>query len=387
MVRNWETSSEPLGERDRRLRDLGLITGELLHDLAGVVTVVTGRVALAREEALQGRLALDELTRLQSDSEELRRMVTDLLDEMRSAHRSPDIGFPVLSTLEETITRWVQIAPAISVTLRSSLDRSAQVIGPRSFFTRAVGNLLRNGARHARTEVRITLSPSEDGKVLELLVDDDGSGVPPERSQTIFRPFVTEGGTGTGLGLSFARWGAERLGGTLELAGRAAGLGGASFRMTLPIASGKKGKVGWRAWNAPTRTIPPTSPLEGIRVVVVEDDPPVRDVTSRALSRRGAIPVEILPQDFRDPTSLAEVISLAQPDVVILDLMLGHLRGEEVARELRKIDPRVADRTLILTGAGVDSPIEGIPVLDKLTDWPTLITRIRELVASTGKAR
>ena len=110
-------------------------------------------------------------------------------------------------------------APAVTTTLNSSLRKDVQVSGPRSFFSRAIGNLLRNAARHARSEIRLSVRLTADGGQVEIRVEDDGDGMSRELADHLFDPFVSGTGLGVGLGLSFARWGIERLGGAHVRAG------------------------------------------------------------------------------------------------------------------------------------------------------------------------
>jgi signal transduction histidine kinase len=95
-------------------------------------------------------------------------------------------------------------------------------------------NLLENGIRHGKPggAVRVTATPAAGGSEVEILVSDDGGGVPPEVARKIFEPRVRgDGSTGAGLGLSIVRGIAETHGGRCEL------LPGAptTFRVVLPV--------------------------------------------------------------------------------------------------------------------------------------------------------
>ncbi len=378
-----ETSRSRVRSRDAELMRLGQATGELMHDLAGLLSVLNGRVALVREEAANGNIATEELARLQNDSDEIRRMVVDILDDLRGSARSPEIGFTILPTLEDTVNRWMARSPAVPTTLHASVDRDAWVIGPRTFFSRAVGNLLRNAARHARTEVRLTLAPDPGGRSIEVRVEDDGRGIPPELAETLFDPFVTSGGLGTGLGLSFARWGAERLGGTLNYMGRAPGLGGAHFQMILPLAASRKGLQDRSAWNPTARhTADPHSLLQGFRIALLDDEPAIRNVYSRLLRRTGAIPLEFAPEGMTHASAAVALIR-CDPDVILLDLDLGDLRGDEILLELQSRAPALVPRTLLLSGRGAPGPEPGHPMVNKLVEWPELADAIHRI--ATGR--
>ena len=78
---------------------------------------------------------------------------------------------------------------------------------------RAVTNLVDNARRHAR---RITLSAQPQERNVDVVVDDDGPGIPPDRRESVFRAFETGGG-GTGLGLTIARDIARAHGGDILL--------------------------------------------------------------------------------------------------------------------------------------------------------------------------
>ena len=95
---------------------------------------------------------------------------------------------------------------------------AAPVRGSREQLVRLVRNLLENAERHARTRVEVSVCADHDG--VELVVSDDGPGVPAEQRERIFERFVRldeararDDGGGSGLGLSIvatiaatARW-------------------------------------------------------------------------------------------------------------------------------------------------------------------------------------
>jgi signal transduction histidine kinase len=104
--------------------------------------------------------------------------------------------------------------------------------GSESRLRQVVDNLLDNARRHARADVRVTLTADDDQAVLE--VTDDGDGVPEAERERIFERFVrlddarARDDGGAGLGLAIAREIADRHGGTLTAHD------GALFRLTLP---------------------------------------------------------------------------------------------------------------------------------------------------------
>ncbi len=98
-------------------------------------------------------------------------------------------------------------------------------------------NLVLNAfdAVDGRDAPRVTVSaaPSDDGEGIELLVRDNGPGVPRELRDRIFEPFVSSKASGTGLGLSICRRIVEQHDGAIEI--RDSEFGGAEFRIVLPV--------------------------------------------------------------------------------------------------------------------------------------------------------
>ncbi len=95
---------------------------------------------------------------------------------------------------------------------------------------RAVTNLVDNARRHGR-QIRLSIEPQERG--VQVIVDDDGPGIAPERRESVFRPFESGALGGTGLGLTIARDIVRAHGGDIVLGDSP--LGGLRARMRLPI--------------------------------------------------------------------------------------------------------------------------------------------------------
>jgi two-component system osmolarity sensor histidine kinase EnvZ len=94
---------------------------------------------------------------------------------------------------------------------------------------RAVGNLVDNACRHAKT-VRVSVEQTE--RAVIVAVDDNGPGIPADRRENVFRPFESGSHGGTGLGLTIARDIARAHGGDITLSDSP--LGGLSARLRLP---------------------------------------------------------------------------------------------------------------------------------------------------------
>ena len=95
---------------------------------------------------------------------------------------------------------------------------------------RAITNLVDNARRHAH---RVALVAMPQGRMVFVTVDDDGPGIPPERRESVFRPFESDSSGGTGLGLTIARDIVRAHGGEIVL--EDSPLGGLRARIRLPV--------------------------------------------------------------------------------------------------------------------------------------------------------
>jgi signal transduction histidine kinase len=225
------------GEKQRRF--VADASHELQTPLAAVRTEL--EVALAHPDARPWPdVALDLL----DENGHMERLVADLLFVARADDGAPSPGpAPRPIDLHEVVLDEVARLAA-TVGHRLAVDAGgvdgAFVLGRREDLARAVRNLLDNAAHHARSTITIALVASNGdgpGRVM-LVVDDDGSGVPPEDRLRIFERFTrlddarSRHTGGTGLGLAIVSEIAESHDGHVHV--EAAPTGGARFLLTLP---------------------------------------------------------------------------------------------------------------------------------------------------------
>jgi PAS domain S-box-containing protein len=120
----------------------------------------------------------------------------------------------------------------------------ASVHADEGLLKRVFGNLLQNAAdvgaetgRHLLVRVTGRRTPS----AVQVEVDDDGPGIPPDKRDQVFLPFFTTRARGTGLGLAFVQRTVVDLGGSVEVADGPRG--GAIFRLRLPTVTGAGSSV------------------------------------------------------------------------------------------------------------------------------------------------
>ncbi|CAN5260924.1 hypothetical protein BH24GEM2_BH24GEM2_08540 [soil metagenome] len=365
-------------EQLNRLAALGKVSGELLHDMANLVAVVRGRATLALGDARTGRIPIGELDRLAEASEELGSMLRDVMEVLAGRAISPEVVFDPRTVTERVIERFLDTTPPVRIRLSSSVPAHLRVAGRASFFSRAVLNLLTNAARHAESEIEVSLSTIErqEEHLLVLTVEDDGPGMDPQQVEAAFQPLVSGEAGRPGLGLSSVAWSMSHLAGEVSCH-RSAALGGACFELCVPLVRARE-RSGVRM---------PAS-LKGVRLLFLEDDDAVREAMMRLLERMGSEVVS-LPLLWSDEDDLISGLLRARPDVVLLDLRLGAHSGLEIWKVLQSHLPALARRVVFVSGLAPGHPEWETashteqPVLAKPLDLREIARTVEQVMGSS----
>jgi len=185
------------------------------------------------------------------------------------------------------------------------------------------------------------------GKYAQIEVVDTGEGIPHHLLPRIFEPFFTtkDPGKGSGLGLSIAYSIVKAHGGYIVAESPISRGRGAAFRVFLPL---------WEKMEEPPRV--KESPYPGLesgkragnRILVVDDEPQIRDILHTVLTRKG-YQVTLASNGNEGLEAYREALLKGQPmDLVILDLAMPVLSGELCLEALLKMDPGV--RVVVVTG-------------------------------------
>jgi two-component system OmpR family sensor kinase len=208
-----------------------VFAADAAHELRSPLTAISAVAQAARANAsADAKAAFEAIARSAHEASDV---VTDLLtlarDPARHAlHCEPvDLAAVVTGTSRDA----EPIAEARGVRIESA-PASAIVDGDERRLRELAGNLLQNAIRHAHRTVSIV--SRRNGQLCEIVVDDDGDGVPPEERERIFQRFYRRANdaTGTGLGLAIVRWIARAHDGTVTV--DATPSGGARFVAAIP---------------------------------------------------------------------------------------------------------------------------------------------------------
>jgi CheY-like chemotaxis protein len=191
------------------------------------------------------------------------------------------------------------------------------------------------------------------GTWVEMSVEDNGPGIPPDVLAAMWDPFYSTKpvGTGSGLGLSVVAGIVEQHGGWIAVEST---LGvGTVFRCYFPASTPAPVEAG------PATPIPTAPPATGRRILLVDDEALVRDVAREMLERAGYDVIECPDGD----TAIATLEAGVRPAVVLLDLTMPGLDGWQTLATIRRLTPDLPvvilsghDPHLSGSGPGADAP-------------------------------
>lgn len=228
---------------------------------------------------------------------------------------------------------------------------------------------------------RVMVRTRRSGKdKLAFEVEDDGPGIPKDTRERIFNPFFTTKppGKGTGLGLTISHKIVENHGGRISVRSRRGG--GARFVVELPLRhlpDPPASEEGLKPGDQPS----------GLRILLVDDDPDVLKVTGRMLEEAG----HHLDKADRAQEAL-ERLAGADYDVIILDIKMPDLSGQDLYRLLEEQHPELTPRVLFVTGLAMARETEsflqktGRPLLNKPFSSEDLLTAVARVTAQSHEA-
>jgi two-component system, OmpR family, osmolarity sensor histidine kinase EnvZ len=222
-VRRAANAFNRMQERVRRflVQRTEMLAG-VSHDLRTPLT----RLRLALEMMPAGEDLRQDVAEMTADVEEMERMISGYLAFARGEGTEQAEPVNLSAVLEEVAAGARRSGAEVAVDAPDALTLSLRANAVR----RAITNLVDNARRHAH---RVALAALPQGRMVFVTVDDDGPGIPPERRESVFRPFESGATGGTGLGLTIARDIVRAHGGEIVL--EDSPLGGLRARIRLPV--------------------------------------------------------------------------------------------------------------------------------------------------------
>ena len=332
-----EKEARALAEVANRTKDEFLAT--VSHELRTPLNAILGWTRMLRTGAVAPPQQQRVLETIERNARVQTQLVDDILDvsriiagKLRVNPRRMDLHAVARAAMDA-------VRPAADlkgVQLTAELQESSQEFcGDPDRMQQVIWNLLANAVKFTPREGGVTLVVRRDRSMVEISVSDTGVGIPQAFLAHVFDRFwqadssMTRAQGGLGLGLAIVRHLVDAHGGTVEAHSDGEGKG-ARFTVRLPMRA-----------VAPAPDIQPlaaggeASPprLEGVEVVVVDDEADARDLVSAVLVRLGA--------RVRLASSVQEAMAFVlekRPDVLISDIGLPREDGYALLQQVRKVD-------------------------------------------------
>jgi PAS domain S-box-containing protein len=343
-----EQAARREAEEANRIKDDFLAT--LSHELRTPLTAIVGWAHLLANNTLDPALHPQALETILHNAKSQGKLIEDLLDVSRiivgKLHldaRPVDLG----AVVQAAVSSVRLAAQAKGIRLDLVLDSSpSQVSGDPDRLQQVVWNLLTNAIKFTPGGGSVGLRVERGEAFTSIEVRDTGQGIAPEFLPFVFERFRQGDASsarqhrGLGLGLAIVRHLVELHGGMVEARSDGEGCG-ATFTVTLPVFHPEHiAAAGGSALSAKTIvesfSEPPASTfrLDGLRVLVVDDESDARQVVGTMLRRSGA--------DVAVAGSVEEAMQLfesCRPDVLVADIGMPGEDGYSLIRRVRERPP------------------------------------------------
>jgi signal transduction histidine kinase len=394
-TRELESSNQALRQaqqaliQQERLRALGQMASGIAHDINNAISPI----ALYTESMLEHETGLSPEVRFRLVT--IQRAIDDVaqtVGRMREFYRpqdlkprleNVDLNALVQQVIDLTRARWSDQPQRSGIIIELKAELAAElpeILGADNEIRDAITNLIFNAVdaspKGGVIVVRSGAPVGEPQRVL-LEVTDSGVGMDEETRRRCLEPFfTTKGERGTGLGLAMVFGMAQRHGATLEIDSRP-GVG-TTMRLLFPVGGGTSAAT----VRMPTLKVP----APGLRILIVDDDPVLRDSLGNTLGDEGHR-VTLADGGQQGIDLFRNAQQGAEPfDVVLTDLGMPYVDGRQVVAAIRTIAPHTP--IILLTGWGQQMGAEHeVPQVSRVLGKPPRLRELRAALVELTAAR
>ena len=400
-----EQASREEAEAANRAKDVFLAT--FSHEMRTPLNAIVGWLSILRHESAEPRHFQEGLKVIERNTLAQVQLIDDVLDVSRIVSGKLRVDIRPCE-LADVINMGVNVvraaAEARGITVDVRLDPSAGGAWCDSVrMQQVVWNLVSNAVKFTPKGGRVDVTLSREKSSFQIHVSDTGQGISPELLPHVFDRFRQADSStrrkfaGLGLGLSIVKYIVEAHGGTVDVTSSGEGKG-ATFTVRLPVRAvriGEADEEGEIATNTeedePADSVPiadhrPPVRLDGVHVLVVDDDADARRVLAMVLERAGGVVVTA-----GSVTAAIEALAKARPDVLVSDLGMPDQDGFDLIRHVRQDGHNATDLPAIALTAFVQKDdahlalLAGFQVhLPKPVDPHDLTSAIARLSGPTG---
>ncbi|PYS73987.1 MAG: hybrid sensor histidine kinase/response regulator [Acidobacteria bacterium] len=312
------------------------------HEIRSPLNAILGWSQMLRQGALDKTATTNALESIERNARAQAQLVSDLLDVSRVITGKLRINarpVDIMDSLESALESVHPAAEAKQIILDVQTEPYATVVtGDADRLQQVLWNLLSNAVKFTPRQGRVSVKITRIDSYLEVAVSDSGIGIPQEFLPFIFDRFSqadttsTRKHAGLGLGLAIARHIIELHGGTITA--ESAGEGkGSTFRITLPVRAIHQQAADSQQPSVSIDAIANEIMLNGLRVMVVDDETETRELLNVMLSSHGA---EVLVTS--SGTEALAQIDEWQPAIIVSDIGMPVMDGYMFIKRVRELD-------------------------------------------------
>lgn len=368
--------------QSQKMEAIGTLAGGIAHDFNNILSAVLGYTDLLKMSLPDDTKEFDYTAQIYQAGNRAKELVNQILAFSRQTkHELKPVEIEII--LKEVIKLLRSSLPS-TIEIKQSIQGRSLIMGDPTRIHQILMNLCTNAA-HAMQEKggtlsielktielsevlvshKITLKP---GTYVQLCVSDTGHGIPPELRDRVFDPFFStkERGQGTGMGLSVVHGIVESYKGAVSVSSERGN--GSTFKILLPAIERR---------TEPERVKTIAIPTGTEHILFVDDEPAVVEM--------GTTQLEYLGYTVSSLTSSVEALALFKNtsdrfDLVITDMTMPKMTGDELAREMKRIRPDVP--VVLCTGFSSKIVLKDVPHpnIDAFLMKPVLIEKMAKTV-------
>jgi PAS domain S-box-containing protein len=381
--------------QSQKMEAVGRLAGGVAHDFNNLLTVILGYTQILSDGLPAGRLA-DSTGQIRAAAERAAGITRQLLAFSRKQVLSPriidlnEIMMNLDSLLRRLIGEDIEVltVPATGLgSVKADPGQIEQVIMNLVLNARDAmpsGGKLTIETANAELDEAYVLDhhPVEPGSYVMLAVSDTGEGMSPEVQARIFEPFFTtkEVGKGTGLGLATVYGIIKQTGGYIWVYSEP--VRGTTFKIYFP-------RVEQRAQTISADKRPAGVQRGSETILLVEDDPQLRQLSSSVLARCG---YKVLLASTPEEGLAITRANLREIKLLVTDVVMPRMNGRQLAEQILRIAPEV--RVLYISGYTNNAIVHygvlesGLSFLPKPFTLAALVAKVREVLdAAVGAAQ
>ncbi|MFQ5804755.1 MAG: ATP-binding protein, partial [Candidatus Methylomirabilales bacterium] len=362
--------------QQERLRALGQMASGIAHDFNNALSPVLGftELLLDRPEYLENKEKVKHYAQMMNTAAKDAANVVRRLREFYRAREEDEIFLPVdLNSLVEQVImltqpRWKDqaLASGITIDTETHLQNVPHVAGNEAEVREVLTNLIFNAVDAMPEGGTLTLRTRSDGQHVVVEVSDTGTGMTDEVLQRCLEPFFsTKPERGTGLGLAMVYGIIQRHRGTLAIESEPGQ--GTTFILRLPVLTEQGVECRSQAGEVLSRRL---------QILVVDDEPPVREVITAYLTGDGHTV-----ETASNGSEGLEKFLAGWFDVVVTDQGMPEMAGDQLAAAIRRVAPDAP--VILLTGFGdlMIASGEMPAAVDIIVSKPVTLAALRQALA------